>query len=85
MVRVVLIILSILGVLALTICAAGVYMIGPRNLLGMWRYDQRQEGLLKVGDAAPDAAFVGLDGTTEVHLREHMGSRPLVLIFGSYT
>ena len=46
--------------------AAGVtYMIGgPRNLIGMLRYDQRREGDLKVGDRAPDVTLLALDGKT---------------------
>jgi len=70
--------------LVFAVCAAAVYFIGP-HLIGMWRYDQRREGSLKVGDEAPDVALVAIDGTTEVHLRDHVGSKPLVLIFGSYT
>jgi len=49
------------------------------------RYDQRQEGDLKVGDQAPDVALLALDGATRVHLRDHIGRKPFVLLFGSYT
>ena len=77
--------LAIVFFLAFAVCAAAVYFIGPRNLIGMWRYDQRNEGSLKVGDHAPDVTLAGLYGATEVHLRDHVGSKPLVLIFGSYT
>jgi hypothetical protein len=50
------------------------------------RYDQREEGALRVGDAAPDVALVGLDGSTRVQLRERLAAgRPLVLVFGSFT
>ncbi len=77
--------LAIAGGLVLVVCAGAVWLIGPRNLIGMWRYDQRREGSLQVGDAAPDVVLAALDGTTEVHLHEQLGSKPLVLIFGSYT
>lgn len=72
-----------LGALAMGVIA--VVMIGPRNLWGMMRYDQRHEGKLRVGDPPPDVALMALDGTTRVHLRERMGAKPTVLIFGSYT
>jgi hypothetical protein len=61
------------------------WKIGPRNVIGMLRYDQRKEGSLKVGDRAPDVALVSLDGRTPVRLSEHVGARPLILVFGSYT
>ena len=61
-----------------------VYRIGPRNIIGMLRYDQREEGDLKVGDPAPDAALVDLEGQ-RVRLKERFGGKPVVLVFGSYT
>jgi len=60
-------------------------LIGPRNLWGMLRYDQRREGLLQVGDKAPDGVLTDLQGEKSVRLEQAMGGRPLVLIFGSYT
>ena len=65
--------------------AVGAYKIGPRNIVGMLRYDQRREGDLKVGDRAPDIGLVALDGVSQVSLHQLLGKRPLVLIFGSYT
>ncbi len=59
--------------------------IGPSNVWGMLRYDTRKEGKLQVGDSAPDVALLALDGKTRVHLRERVGERPLIVIFGSYT
>ena len=79
------IVLIVAGLLVLAVGAVAAILIGPRNIVGMLRYDQRREGELKVGDPAPDVALVGLDGTSSVHLREHIGGKPLVLIFGSYT
>jgi len=76
-----------LGV-AIAILAAGgaaVALIGPRNIIGMIRYDKREEGRLKVGDSAPDVRLVALDGRTPVHISDKIGTRPLVLVFGSYT
>ena len=74
--------------LALLVLGAGAFFVvkmGPRNVIGMLRYDQRQEGALKVGDPAPDVSLIALDGATEVRLRDRIGAKPLVLVFGSYT
>jgi len=59
----------------------------PKDAYGMVRYafPHMHRGNLKVGDDAPDARLVALDGTNRFHLRERTGNRPLVIIFGSYT
>lgn len=75
----------VLGLMVIAVAAVALVYIGPRNLWGMLRYDQRRDGDLAVGDQAPDVALLALDGATRVNLRERMGARPLVLIFGSYT
>lgn len=77
---------TVLAVVAIAVAAGAfmVYRIGPRNAWGMLRYDQRQEGSLRVGDRAPDVALTALDGSP-VRLHDRIGARPLVLIFGSYT
>src|SRR5262245_59556004 len=59
-------------------------LIGPRNIVGMLRYDIRSEGALKVGDRAPDVELVALDGA-RVRLKDRLGARPAVLVFGSFT
>jgi peroxiredoxin len=51
----------------------------------MLRYDQRQEGRLKVGDRTPDVALLALDGKTPLKLSAQLGGKPTVLIFGSFT
>ena len=58
---------------------------GPRNIIGIIRYDQREEGALRVGDRAPDISLIALDGTTRESLHSWIGQRPVVLIFGSFT
>jgi hypothetical protein len=60
---------------------------GPKDALYMVRYalPHMHTGNLKVGDAAPDARLVALDGSTRFHIRERTGGRPLVLVFGSFT
>ena len=77
----------VLAVVALVLAGAGymVYSIGPRNVIGMLRYDQRQEGKLKVGDRAPDVELLALDGSTPVRLKDKLGEKPVVLVFGSFT
>jgi hypothetical protein len=78
----------LIGIGALVVLAAAgfTYMIGgPRNLIGMLRYDQREEGTLRVGDRAPDVTVTALDGTTPVQLSSELGGKPTVLIFGSFT
>ena len=75
------------AVLGIVLVAAGgwmVYKIGPRNIIGMLQYDQREEGALKVGDSAPDVVLAALDGG-EVRLQDRLGAKPVVLVFGSYT
>ena len=78
----------LIGLAAVVVLAVGgmTYMIGgPRNLIGMLRYDQRQEGSLKVGDRAPDVTLFALDGKTPVKLSSELGGKPTVLVFGSFT
>ncbi|MGB9472366.1 MAG: hypothetical protein WBQ59_23690 [Candidatus Acidiferrum sp.] len=60
---------------------------GPKDALYMVRYalPHMHRGNLKVGDQAPDARLVALDGSTRFHIRERTEGRPLVLVFGSFT
>jgi hypothetical protein len=76
---------AITGGVVLLGAAFMIVQIGPRNLWGMIRYDQRREGKLRVGDLAPDVLLTALDGATRARLRDYFGPRPCVLIFGSYT
>ncbi len=73
------------GLVLAAAAVAAVAWIGPRNVIGMLRYDQRRAGALRIGDPAPDVVLVALDGSARVRLRDHVGQRPLVLIFGSFT
>jgi hypothetical protein len=76
-------------VVLLLVAFAGLsYMAGsPKDAYGMVRYalPHMHRGTLKVGDAAPDARLVALDGSGHFHIRERAGQRPLVLVFGSFT
>lgn len=60
---------------------------GPKDALYLVRYafPQMHRGNLKVGDQAPDARLVALDGSSRFHIREKTAGRPLVLVFGSFT
>jgi hypothetical protein len=77
----------LLAIAALVVIGAGVMVakIGPRNVIGMIRYDQRREGDLKVGDRAPALSLVSLDGTSQLPLFDANLGKPTVLIFGSFT
>lgn len=59
----------------------------PKDAYGMVRYafPHMHRGNLKLGDDAPDARLLALDGSNQFHLRERTKQRPLVLIFGSFT
>jgi hypothetical protein len=46
---------------------------------------QRREGTLEVGDPAPDAPAVRLDGAPARLLEAKRPDRPLVVVFGSFT
>jgi hypothetical protein len=77
------ILIGVATLVALAAAAGGV-LIGPRNLLGMWRYDIRAEGKYQVGDLAPDVELLTLEGQP-VHLKQRLAGRPLVMVFGSFT
>ena len=78
---------TLLGLAILVVVAVGAlfWVIGPRNVFGMLRYDQRREGDLKVGARAPNVSLVALDGRTPVRIADSIGKQPLVIVFGSYT
>ena len=77
--------IGLAGLVALAIGGFTTMVGGPRNLIGMLRYDQREEGTLRVGDRAPDVPLISLDGTTPVRLAGELGGKPTVLVFGSFT
>jgi hypothetical protein len=78
------VIIAIVAVVV-TGAAAFVGVMGPRNVIGHLRYDQREEGRLKVGDAAPDVTLVALAEGQKEKLSAYIDGKPLVLIFGSFT
>jgi hypothetical protein len=81
-------ILISLGVLLVGAFVFLSFMAGsPKDVYYMVRYafPHMHRGNLKVGDQAPDAPLVALDGSTTFHIREKTAGRPLVLVFGSFT
>jgi hypothetical protein len=79
---------TVLVGLLLIAAIAGVFVVvkmGPSNIIGMMRYDQREEGKLHVGDRAPDVLLLSLDGKSEVRLADRLGGKPQILVFGSFT
>jgi len=60
---------------------------GPKDALYMVRYalPHMHRGNLKVGDPAPDARLVALNGSDHFQIRERVSRKPLVLVFGSFT
>ena len=44
-----------------------------------------RQGTLNLGDEAPDFRLQSLDKKSQVQLSSFRGSRPVVLVFGSYT
>jgi hypothetical protein len=79
--------------ISLAVLLVAVYVVlsvmagGPKDPFYMVRYalPYMHRGVLKVGDAGPDARLVALDGETRFRLRDHLAGRPLVLVFGSFT
>jgi peroxiredoxin len=79
------------GIAALLLVAGFLFLCkvagSPRDAYLLVRYalPHIHRGSLKVGDPAPDARLLALDGSTYFHLRDKIGAKPLVLIFGSYS
>lgn len=79
--------ISVGGLLLLAFVALSVLAGGPKDAVQMVRFalPHMHVGALKVGDNAPDARLVALDGATRFHIHERISARPLVLVFGSFT
>lgn len=79
--------IGLLAVLAIAFGVGCYFMGGPKDLYGFLRFalPQWHNGSLRVGEQAPDAELYSLDGHSTFRIRDRIGSRPLVLIFGSYT
>jgi len=79
--------ISVGGLLVLTYVGLSIMAGGPKDAIEMVRFalPHMHLGTLKVGDSAPDARLVALDGATRFQIRERAQGRPLVLVFGSFT
>ena len=77
----------VLGLLVVAFGALSYLAGSPKDALYMVRYalPHMHRGKLHPGDDAPDVRLLALDGANHFHLRERTGSRPLVVVFGSYT
>jgi hypothetical protein len=75
-------VLIVAVVIGLSVMAGGI-----RGAYGMVRYalPHMHRGTLRVGDIAPDASLLALDGRSRFNIRERTDARPLVIVFGSYT
>ena len=75
------------GLLILVFVMLSVMAGSPKDAYGMVRYalPHMHRGKLRVGDEAPDARVLALDGTQTFYIRERLKQRPLVLVFGSFT
>lgn len=78
-------IIAVIAAIVVGSAATMVAWIGPRNVIGMLRYDQREEGRLKVGDEAPDVELRALVDGKKENIKAFIGQKPLILIFGSFT
>jgi hypothetical protein len=79
--------ISIAALVVLIFIGLSIMAGSPKDAYGMVRYalPHMHRGNLKVGDDAPDARLLALDGSTQFHIRERTAGRPLVLVFGSFT
>ncbi len=79
--------ISIAALVVLVFIGLSIMAGSPKDAYGMVRYalPHMHRGNLKVGDDAPDARLLALDGSTQFHIRERTTGRPLVLVFGSFT
>jgi len=79
--------ISVAGLVVLAYIGLSILAGGPKDAIEMLRFalPHMHRGRLKVGDIAPDAPLVSLDGATRFHIRERAMGRPLVLVFGRFT
>ena len=77
----------VLGLLVVAFTGLSFMAGSPKDALYMLRYalPHMRRGKLKIGDDAPDARILAVDGTTYFHIRERIGKHPLMIVFGSYT
>ncbi len=75
------------ALLVLAFIGLSVMAGSPKDAYGMVRYalPHMHRGKLRPGDNAPDASVLTLNGKDRFQIRDRIGGRPLMIIFGSYT
>jgi hypothetical protein len=81
---------TIVSLVVIVAISAGAFFVARREAMKrgyvkLGKYDIRSEGILQVGDLAPDLELERLDGSGRVKFSELHTEKPLVLLFGSYT
>lgn len=80
---------AVLTTVALAVIGVAGYLAYFEAVKRAWvrynEYDTRSEGILQVGDPAPDLTLRRVGGEAPVRLSSLYRRRPLVLVFGSYT
>ena len=81
---------AIVTVTVIVAVSAGAFFLARREAMKrgyvkIGKYDIRTEGILQVGDLAPDLELERLDGSGKVKFSDLHSDLPLVLLFGSYT
>ena len=62
------------------------FLYNRRFIVGLIQYGgQAKQGALAVGDKAPSYEVWSVDGTSSQPLEDFFGSKPIVLVFGSFT
>ena len=80
-------VILVLVLLISSFAGLSLMMGGPAAAYGFVRYTapRMSRGEVKLGDRAPNIELLALDGKSRLRLHDRIGSRPLVVIFGSYT
>ncbi len=75
------------ALLVLAFIGLSVMAGSPKDAYDMVRYalPHMHRGKLRPGDNAPDASVLTLNGKDRFQIRDRIGGRPLMIIFGSYT
>ena len=79
---------SLPAILALLLVAVGCSSVKPPPLLNGSKGhpgDLRRVDTVHEGDRAPDFKLMTIDGRRTVRLSDFRDSKPVVLVFGSYT
>ena len=79
-------VIGIAALVAVVLLGRSAYYYGLEKAWILYNeYDIRSEGVLRVGDLAPDLELASADGSGFQKLSDLFREKPLVLVFGSYT